>query len=128
MNFFYILTEKSEKEEAVKRSIKECLSRLLKCDPLVVKEQLSNLVNRLNDCHKKKEDTSIYLGRLFLRIHSQYPGDVGCFVIYFLNYMKLKPFESIFFGPNVPHAYIDGGEFLFLHCLHRCEESYDHFI
>ena len=71
------------------------------------------LVERLNQCHVKREDTTPYLGRLFLRVHEQYPGDVGCFVIYFLNLIQLEPYESIFFGPNVPHAYLAGGMFLF---------------
>jgi len=120
--------EKSVKNDAVERSIKECLTRLLKCNPEVIKEKLSKLVSRLNDCHKKKEDTSLYLGRLFLRAHSQYPGDVGCFVIYFLNYIHLKPFESIFFGPNVPHAYISGGEFRSLTVLQpRCFATFSIF-
>ena len=82
------------------------------CDADVIKTQLSKLVTRLNECHEKKEDTLLYLGRLLLRIHSQYPGDVGCFVIYFLNYVQLEPFESIFFHANVPHAYISGGMFV----------------
>ena len=93
----------------MKRSIKGCLSKLMTCSPDVIKEQLSKLVTRLNECHEKQEDTSIYLGRLFLKVHSQYPGDVGCFFIYFLNYVQLEPFESIFLGPNVPHAYLHGG-------------------
>lgn len=101
-------TEKSLKEEAVRRSVKGCLTRLMKCDEKVVKEQLDKLVNRLNDCHEKKEDTSIYQGRLFLRVHSEYPGDVGCFMIYFLNYIQLEPYESIYFGSGVPHAYLKG--------------------
>lgn len=53
-----------------------------------------------------KEDVD----ELFLRIYKQFPGDVGCFVIYFLNHMVLQPGEAVFLGPSVPHAYIDGGE------------------
>jgi len=101
-------TDKKAKDEAVRRAIKGCLSQLMACDPNIIKEQLAKLVTRLNECHKKHEDTSLYLGRLLLRVHSQYLGDVGCFVIYFLNYIQLEPFESIFLGPDVPHAYIYG--------------------
>lgn len=86
----------------------------MECDPQIIKDQLSNLVTRLNECHEKKEDTKLYLGRLLLRIHSQYPGDVGCFVIYFLNYVQLEPFESIFFHANIPHAYISGGNVVYI--------------
>ncbi len=55
------------------------------------------------------EDSSSSLGELFLRIHSQFPGDVGCFVIYLLNHMTLQPGEAMFLEANLPHAYLSGG-------------------
>ncbi|XP_037538464.1 mannose-6-phosphate isomerase isoform X2 [Nematolebias whitei] len=54
------------------------------------------------------KDTSRSAGELLLRLHSQYPGDVGCFSIYFLNYVVLKPGQAMFLGANEPHAYIYG--------------------
>lgn len=48
------------------------------------------------------------LDALFLRLSSQYPGDVGCFSIYLLNYMTLAKGEAIFLFANVPHAYLYG--------------------
>ena len=80
------------------------------CDPAVVKQQLSALVERLQESHTSREDTTIYLGRLFMRIYKEFPGDVGCFVIYFLNHVILEPGEAIFLGPNYPHAYLSGGK------------------
>lgn len=44
-----------------------------------------------------------------LRLHSQYPGDIGCFSIYFLNHVVLEPGQAMFLGANEPHAYIYGG-------------------
>ena len=46
---------------------------------------------------------------LFTRIAADFPGDVGCWSVYFLNYVTLQEGESMFLGPNVPHAYISGG-------------------
>merc|ERR1719203_1934347 len=46
--------------------------------------------------------------RLFQRLWYDFPGDVGCFVIYFLNLLVLEPGEAMFLGPNVPHAYLAG--------------------
>lgn len=46
---------------------------------------------------------------MLLRLHSQYPGDIGCFSIYFLNHMVLEPGQAMFLGANEPHAYIYGG-------------------
>jgi len=46
--------------------------------------------------------------RLFLQLCSQYPGDVGCFVLYLVNHVSLLPGEAMFLGPNLIHAYISG--------------------
>ncbi|KAL7057470.1 hypothetical protein AAHC03_025626 [Spirometra sp. Aus1] len=48
------------------------------------------------------------LSALFLRLNQQFPGDVGCFSIFFFNYVKLRPGEAIFLGASLPHAYISG--------------------
>ena len=48
------------------------------------------------------------LDELFLRLWEQYPGDVGCFVIYFVNHVRLEPGEAMFLGPNLIHAYLCG--------------------
>uniref|UniRef100_A0A8D2DEU3 Mannose-6-phosphate isomerase n=1 Tax=Sciurus vulgaris TaxID=55149 RepID=A0A8D2DEU3_SCIVU len=47
-------------------------------------------------------------GQLLLQLHQQYPGDIGCFAIYFLNLLTLQPGEAMFLEANVPHAYIKG--------------------
>ena len=58
------------------------------------------------------QDGSPFLKELLLRLNSQFPGDVGCFCIYFLNHMVLSPGQAMFLGPNVPHAYLLGGNVL----------------
>lgn len=35
-------------------------------------------------------------------------GDVGCFCLFFLNIVTLRPGDAMFLGANVPHAYIEG--------------------
>jgi mannose-6-phosphate isomerase len=44
--------------------------------------------------------SSDLLPELFLRLLAEFPGDVGCFVIYFLNLLTLKPGEVR--GRNIP--------------------------
>merc|ERR550525_94848 len=73
------------------------------CSPDSLKEQLTALQSRL-----AAESSSDQVSALFLRLYGQYPGDVGCFVIYFLNHLRLSPGQSMFLGPNVPHAYLSG--------------------
>ncbi|KAF9391713.1 Mannose-6-phosphate isomerase [Podila verticillata] len=45
---------------------------------------------------------------VILRIHSQFPGDIGVFCFFFLNYVVLHPGQAIFLAANEPHAYLSG--------------------
>jgi len=45
---------------------------------------------------------------LALRLNEQYPNDVGIIVSFLLNYITLKPGESLILQPNEPHAYLSG--------------------
>jgi mannose-6-phosphate isomerase len=46
--------------------------------------------------------------QLFLRLGKEYPNDVGCFVVFFLNCFSLNKGEAIYLAANVPHAYLLG--------------------
>lgn len=46
--------------------------------------------------------------KLVIRLSNQYPGDVGIFAAYFLNYITLEPGQAIFLEANEPHAYLSG--------------------
>ena len=78
----------------------------MKRDATVVKKSLENLINQVENMTAEEQDTM--LKELLLRLHSQYPGDVGCFCMYFMNHMLLSPVEAIFLIPNHPHAYLSG--------------------
>ena len=93
----------SASQQSYQHQLKEAFQSLMVCSPEVLKEQLEALQTRL-----AAEANSDPVSALFLRLHSQYPGDVGCFVIYFLNHLQLSPGEAMFLGPNVPHAYLSG--------------------
>jgi len=81
--------------------LKECFTSLMKCNPETVRKELLSL---LEDVSAQTERS--FLSELFLRLHGEYPGDVGCFVIYFLSYHKLSPGDALFLEANVPHAYL----------------------
>lgn len=63
----------------------------------------------LDDVYKKSLNFD-----LLQRLHTEFPGDVGCFAVYLLNYITLQPGEAIYIRPNVVHAYLSGGESLVL--------------
>ena len=103
MNFFvYFLTDP--------QAVKKAFSALMTSSPDVVSVQLNKLLKRIMDKKSSGHDVSADCGELLLRLNSQFPGDVGCFCIYFLNHIVLKPGEAMFLGPNLPHAYLAGGE------------------
>ena len=45
---------------------------------------------------------------LAVRLAGQYPGDVGVFAPFLLNFLRLAPGEAIFLAANEPHAYVSG--------------------
>lgn len=48
------------------------------------------------------------LEKLVIRLDNEYPGDIGCFCPYLLNYITLEPGEAMFLDANEPHAYLSG--------------------
>ncbi|XP_072837909.2 mannose-6-phosphate isomerase [Pogona vitticeps] len=92
----------------VSAALRVCFTRMMKTEKKVFVDQLNMLVKRISREAAEGKDTSPSCGELLLRLHSQYPGDIGCFAIYFLNLMKLQPGECMFLGANEPHAYLNG--------------------
>jgi mannose-6-phosphate isomerase len=52
------------------------------------------------------------LGELVVRLNSQFPADVGLFMVFFLNFVKLQPGEAMFLKADEVHAYLSGGKIL----------------
>ena len=90
--------------------LKKAFTALMTCSPAVISLQLNKLFKRITEKKSSGDDLSSYCGELLLRLNSQFPGDGGCFCIYFLNHIVLKPGEAMFLGPNLPHAYLAGGK------------------
>lgn len=96
------------KQSGSASALQSCFSHLMKSEKKEVVEQLNLLVKRISQqvaAGNKMEDIC---GQLLLQLHQQYPGDIGCFAIYFLNLIMLKPGEAMFLEANVPHAYLKG--------------------
>lgn len=49
------------------------------------------------------------LADLVVRLDGQFPGDIGLFVLFFLNYVKLDVGEAMFLKADDIHAYLSGG-------------------
>lgn len=48
------------------------------------------------------------LAGVITRLNGQFPGDIGLFVFFFLNFVRLEPGEAMFLKADDIHAYISG--------------------
>ncbi|KAJ2653191.1 Mannose-6-phosphate isomerase [Coemansia sp. RSA 1250] len=86
--------------DAEKRmALKGLFAELMNAHKDDVQVQLDALVQRVSG---EKE------AALVQRLSKEYPGDVGCFCVFMLNVLELKPGQAFYMGPNDPHAYIYG--------------------
>lgn len=53
-------------------------------------------------------NTAEELNELVLRLDAQFPHDIGLFVMFFLNYVKLAPGQAMYLKADDIHAYICG--------------------
>ena len=50
------------------------------------------------------------LADLVTRLNRQFEGDIGLFVLFFLNYVKLQAGEAMYLKADDIHAYLSGGK------------------
>ncbi|ORX67725.1 mannose-6-phosphate isomerase [Basidiobolus meristosporus CBS 931.73] len=86
-----------------KNALKALFQAVMTQESQVVERELTALLARVTKESKHPEITE-----LLVRLNSQYPGDIGCFAVLFLNYTVLQPGEAIFLQANEPHAYLSG--------------------
>ncbi|XP_018414423.1 PREDICTED: mannose-6-phosphate isomerase [Nanorana parkeri] len=96
------------KDVEVRKALQKCFTCMMQRSKEEYAEQLKLLVQRVTQQVQGGEDVSYCIGVLLLTLNSQFPGDIGCFAIYFLNVITLQPGEAMFLGANEPHAYLEG--------------------
>lgn len=82
------------------------------------KEDLSSASKELLEAAKSEgakfageggpSNTGQELADLVQRLNSQFPGDIGLFILFFLNYVKLSIGEAMFLKADDIHAYLSG--------------------
>ena len=109
-------TSNSEQDVANnKKALQSAFSALMKLDKETVKSAAKDLV-----ASAEKEGDSFAggggpsnngqeLADLVIRCNSQFEGDIGLFVLFFLNYVKLEIGEAMFLKADDIHAYLSGG-------------------
>ncbi|XP_780304.2 mannose-6-phosphate isomerase [Strongylocentrotus purpuratus] len=94
--------------EECRAGLKQCLSAIMNKEIAEMTSRLEAMITRLKAEEAAGQDLSKNNGALALRLYSQFPGDVGCFVSYLFNHITLQPGQAMFLGPNEPHAYLSG--------------------
>jgi mannose-6-phosphate isomerase len=91
-----------------KATLRDVFEALMTAKPEDFQPQLEKLVNRYKSGDVKDEEKD--MKDLVLRLESQFPGDIGVFCAFILNYVVMEPGEAIFLGAGEPHAYVSGGK------------------
>ena len=91
-----------------KAALKDLFAALMTASPAACQKQLGELVDRYA-CGEVSID-EWELKELVLELNGQFPGDIGVFCAFVLNYVKMKEGDAIFHAAGEPHAYVSGGE------------------
>ncbi|CAB0033180.1 unnamed protein product [Trichogramma brassicae] len=89
-----------------RQALRRCFASLMSHDKSCVAREQKKFLARLTG--EDSESRRVLQAELFERLHEDYPGDIGCFVVYFLNYLVLEPGEAIYLRANEVHAYLSG--------------------
>ncbi|KAF8889287.1 mannos-6-phosphate isomerase [Infundibulicybe gibba] len=89
-----------------KAALRDVFSSVMTADEETVKHHLISLVGRYRAGVGGAYEQDIV--DLVLRLDEQFPGDVGIFCAFLLNYITLNAGEAIYLGAGEPHAYISG--------------------
>ncbi|KAF2231726.1 mannose-6-phosphate isomerase [Viridothelium virens] len=101
-------------ETANKKALQQAFTALMETTP----ERLEPAAKQLVESAKKEGENFAAggveatngkeLSRLMQTLDSQFPGDIGLFVCFFLNYVKLEVGEAMFLKADDIHAYLTG--------------------
>jgi len=105
-DFLSISSSSNPTGPAEKVALKNLFASLMTADESTIHDQLDILVKRYQSQATQDDD----IVQLVLRLNEQFPGDIGIFCPFVLNYVRLDPGQAIFLGAGEPHAYISGGK------------------
>lgn len=102
----FLISGSNATETAQKVALKALFASLMTADESIIHHQLDILVKRYQSQVTQDND----IAQLVLKLNEQFPGDIGIFCPFLLNYVRLDPGQAIFLGAGEPHAYISGGK------------------
>lgn len=93
----------AESTDGIRVAFRNAFSALMTSEESDISTALKATLNVVKD-----KDDPTPADSLFMRLCNYYPGDVGCFAAYLLNFMRIKPGQAFFMAANEPHAYLRG--------------------
>ena len=108
-------SDSAEQSSVNKRALQKAFAALMTSEKSAIQEAAEGLVA------SAKTEGDTFAGRggpsnngqeladLVIRLNGQFPGDIGLFVLFFLNYVKLEVGEAMFLKADDIHAYLSGG-------------------
>lgn len=106
-----VSSSSSASVDECKTALKTAFSTLMKSDRSLVADKSKDLLSLAesgNITPGPSVNTSDELCELVTRCNSQFPQDIGLFVLFFLNYVKLSPGQAMYLKADDIHAYIAG--------------------
>lgn len=113
--------EESHDEETVQRNkdaLRTIFTSLMQSTPESIETAAKDLVAAAKSSPQSFEppvgstadssDKNSELASVITRLNGQFPNDIGLFVFFFLNFVKLQPGEAMFLKADDIHAYISG--------------------
>jgi len=90
----------------IKKVLRELFTSLVTAEESRFVPALEALVERYRA--GRVNETENRLVDLVVRLHDQYPGDIGVFCPFVLNHVELEKGEAMFLQAGEPHAYVSG--------------------
>ncbi|THX77154.1 mannose-6-phosphate isomerase [Aureobasidium pullulans] len=107
-------TEDESKTSENKKVLQAAFRGLMESKPEDIEKHAKHLIQQAKDEGDKfagnggPSNNGKELSDLMLRLQGQFPNDIGLFVSFFLNYVKLEVGEAMFLKADDIHAYLSG--------------------
>ncbi|KAL4995094.1 mannose-6-phosphate isomerase [Aspergillus recurvatus] len=111
-------TEDPEQTKKNKAALRTLFTSLMKSSPQNIEQAAKELVAAaqsspetfasLVNAPDTNPTNAAELASIIIRLNEQFPNDIGLFVFFFLNFVRLEPGEAMFLKADDIHAYISG--------------------
>ncbi|KAL4950674.1 mannose-6-phosphate isomerase [Aspergillus filifer] len=111
-------TEDPEQTKKNKAALRTLFTSLMKSSPEDIEAAAKELVSAaqsspdtfasLVNAPDTNPTNAAELASIIVRLNGQFPNDIGLFVFFFLNFVRLAPGEAMFLKADDIHAYISG--------------------